>query len=283
MQTLSRIKELLDLAGHGPKKALGQNFLLDHNLITKLVDASGIGAGSRVLEIGPGTGALTEPLLERGARVVAIELDSGLARVLNETLGERFPDTFTLIEGDCLASKKRLNTEAMSIIGDESFALVANLPYHAATPAMMTLITAHPTCTGMSVTIQKEVVDRLLAPAGSKTYGAIAVAAQCLGSGQRVANLPPECFYPRPSVASAMYAWTRDPSAVPDPESWIRRADLTQTLFQSRRKKLGGVIRKLAGTDIEYPVGVTPDDRIDAIEPRTIWSLCAAIEAAMDS
>ena len=279
MQTLARIKELLNLAGHGPKKALGQNFLLDHNLITKLVDSSGIQSGSRVLEIGPGTGALTELMLERGARVTAIELDSGLARVLRDTLGERFPDTFTLVEGDCLASKKRLNTEAMSIIGDETFALVANLPYHAATPAMMTLITAHPNCTGMYVTIQKEVVDRLLAPPSSKTYGAIAVAAQCLGMGERIANLPPECFYPRPSVASAMYGWTRDPSIEHDPEVWINRADLTQTLFQSRRKMLGGVVKKLAKSEVEFPEGVTPDDRIDALEPERIWALCASIIA----
>lgn len=280
MQTLARIKELLDLAGHGPKKALGQNFLLDHNLITKLVDASGIRAGSRVLEIGPGTGALTELMLERGARVTAIELDSGLARVLRDTLGERFPGTFTLVEGDCLASKKRLNTDAVSIIGDESFALVANLPYHAATPAMMTLITAHPKCTGMYVTIQKEVVDRLLAPAGSKTYGAIAVAAQCLGTGERIANLPPECFYPRPSVASAMYGWTRDPSIPHDPEAWITHADLTQTLFQSRRKMLGGVVRKLSKSEVAFPEGVTPDDRIDALEPERVWALCSAILGA---
>ena len=136
MQTLANIRELLDLAGHAPKKALGQNFLIDHNLITKLVDASNISEGDTVLEIGPGTGALTVAMLDRGASVIAVELDAGLARVLREQFAGR---RFTLIEGDCLAGKTAINPEAIAAIADAPFSLVANLPYHAATPAMMTL------------------------------------------------------------------------------------------------------------------------------------------------
>jgi 16S rRNA (adenine1518-N6/adenine1519-N6)-dimethyltransferase len=95
MQTLAQIRELLDLAGHGPKKALGQNFLIDRNLVAKLIDSSGVGPGDLALEIGPGTGTLTQGMLERGVRVIACELDTDLSRVLRETLGQRFPDTFT--------------------------------------------------------------------------------------------------------------------------------------------------------------------------------------------
>src|SRR6186713_2406397 len=112
MQTLAQIRELLESRGLAPRKSLGQNFLIDHNLIRKLVDASGAAAGDLVLEVGPGTGALTEELLDRGCRVIACELDRGLA----ELLRERFAATagsgrFTLIEGDCLASKRALADE----------------------------------------------------------------------------------------------------------------------------------------------------------------------------
>jgi len=283
VQTLARIRELLDQAGHPPKKALGQNFLIDHNLITKLVDASGINASGTdendtVLEIGPGTGALTEALLDRGARVVAIELDSGLARVLTETLGAEHPDRMTLIVGDCLATKHAINTDAIDALDDQPFALVANLPYHAATPAMMTLMTRHTACTGMFVTIQKEVVDRFLAGPGSKAYGSISVVAQTLGTPERIANLPAECFWPRPGVASAMMAWRRD--ATPPEIDPVQLASITQTLFQSRRKKLGATVRRLAGREIEYPDAVTPDDRIDALDPPSVAALAAAINAA---
>jgi len=277
MQTLARIKELLDRAGQQPKKALGQNFLIDQNLITKLVDASSIADDDPVLEIGPGTGALTGALLDRGARVIAIELDAGLARVLRD---EFTTDRFTLIEGDCLERKSAINTDALDALGDAPFKLVANLPYHAATPAMMTLMTRVPTCTGMFVTIQKEVVDRFVASPGSKSYGAISVAAQVLGAPRRVATLPPECFYPRPGVESAMMSWTRTKAPDIDP---VELASIAQTLFQSRRKKMGGVVTKLASNHIDWPQGVTRDDRIDNLDPDQILALCAAISKTLDA
>jgi len=275
VQTLARIRELLDLAGHPPKKALGQNFLIDHNLIAKLIGASGIDETSAVLEFGPGTGALTGALLDRGARVVAIELDSGLARVLRD---EFDIDRFTLIEGDCLERKSAINPRVIEALEDHPFALVANLPYHAATPAMMTLMTRVPACTGMFVTIQKEVVDRFLAPPGSKTYGAITVVARTLGVPERIANLPAECFWPRPGVASAMLAWRR--CATPPGIDPAELASIAQTLFQSRRKKLGTAASRLAEGPIDYPEGITPDDRIDALDPARIAALAAAITAA---
>lgn len=281
MQTLAQIREHLDRAGHPPKKALGQNFLIDHNLIAKLVDASGIGDASTVLEIGPGTGALTEPLLERGARVVAIELDAGLARVLGDTLGGRFPDRLTILEGDCLESKRAINPAVLRALGDGPFALVANLPYHAATPAMMTLMTRVPRCTGLFITIQKEVVDRVLARPGSKAYGAITVVARTLGAPERIANLPAECFWPRPGVASAMLAWRRH--GAPPGIDPAELASIAQTLFQSRRKKLGAVATRLARGPVDCPEGVTPDDRIDALDPDRILALCVAIRTALDT
>lgn len=293
MQTLTQIRELLERAGHAPKKSLGQNFLIDHNLINKLLDAADIRPGETVLEIGPGTGTLTEGLLDRGATVIACELDTGLSQVLRETLGATHPDRFTLIEGDCLANKRTMNTDVTASLGERGggaggFKLVANLPYHAATPLMMTLMTKHPACTGMFVTIQTEVVERLAGTPGTKAFGSISVVAQHLGRVERIAKLPPECFWPRPEVTSAMMAWRRDPAVPPDPARWVRLADITQTLFQSRRKQLAKPARQIVGgtggdgADIDWPAGVEPTARIEDLSVAHMIALADAIAAARD-
>lgn len=279
MQTLAQIRELLDLAGHGPKKALGQNFLIDRNLVAKLIDSSGVGPGDLVLEIGPGTGTLTQGMLERGVRVIACELDSDLSRVLRETIGQRFPETFTLIEGDCLDGKRAMNPEVTRLLADHPFRLVANLPYHAATPLMLILMSRHPACSGMFVTIQQEVVDRLAGQPGTKEFGAISVLAQALGKVERIARLPPECFWPRPEVTSAMMSWRRDAGVPVDPAWWVAMGETVQTLFQSRRKQMGKAVRQLAGGDIAWPEGVQPSDRVEGLSVAQIEALARAIHA----
>ncbi len=282
MQTLSEIRELLARAGHEPKKALGQNFLIDHNLIRKLVDASGVQPGDLVLEIGPGTGALTVELLERGCRVIACELDRDFVRILNETLAEQYPEQLELIEGDCLANKRVVHPDIIEIIGGRPFKLVANLPYHAATPVMLALMTQHPNCSGMYTTIQHEVVERFGASPGSKTYGTISIIAQCLGQVSTIAKLAPGCFWPQPSVGSAMMRWQRceQSTSSEDSDWWARMSDLTQSLFQRRRKKLAGSVKSMTKAPIDWPDGVTGDDRIDALTPAQVNALCKAIAQA---
>lgn len=291
MQTLTQIRELLDRAGHAPKKSLGQNFLIDRNLVAKLLDAADIQPGETVLEIGPGTGTLTEGLLERGASVIACELDTGLSRVLRETLGQTHPDRFTLIEGDCLNGKRAINAEVAALLaergggaggpgGPGGFKLVANLPYHAATPLMLTLMTQYPACVGQFITIQTEVVERLAGTPGTKAFGSISVVAQHLGRVERIAKLPPECFWPRPEVTSAMMAWRRDPAVPADPGWWVRLADITQTLFQSRRKQIGKPARQIAEADIDWPEGVESTDRIEDLTVPRMVALAAAIDRA---
>lgn len=285
MQSLSTIKDLLSMAGHGPKKALGQNFLFDHNLINKLIDASGVRSGDLVLEVGPGTGALTVAMLERGVRVLAVELDSGLVGVLQETLGAQYPQQLTIIEGDCLATKRSLNVQASGALGEEPFRLVANLPYHAATPLMIALMTRHPSCSGMFVTIQREVSQRFAASVGSKIYGTAGVIAQSLGKVEHIATLPPTCFWPRPEVTSSMMGWRRDehPIAGDNPQWWGVFADLTQTLFMSRRKKISFAIKKLAPGFDAYPDSVTAEARVDELNPAQIEALCRSVQSARDS
>jgi len=286
MQTLSEIKELLAIAGHEPKKSLGQNFLIDHNLIRKLVDASGVEAGDLVLEVGPGTGALTVELLERGCKVIACELDRAFVTLLNETLGKEFSDQLLMIEGDCLSNKRELNIELKDMLGDQPFKLVANLPYHAATPLMLALMTQYEQCSGMYTTIQHEVVERFGASPGSKAYGTISVIAQCLGDVGLIAKLAPGCFWPPPNVGSAMMRWERSSNVDSASEFsaemgwWPTMADMTQSFFQRRRKKLSGSVKTMTSSPINWPSGVTSDDRIDALTPQQVNALCYAIHKA---
>ena len=167
MQTLSEIRTILAERGLHPKKALGQNFLHDQNQLRRLLEAAEVGAGDLVLEVGPGTGTLTESLLERGCEVIACELDRDLAGILEDRLGDRI----TLIRDDCLADQRTLASAVEDALSGRRFSLVSNLPYGAASP-LMSLLAARRDCLGQWVTIQREVADRLVAGPGSKAYGA---------------------------------------------------------------------------------------------------------------
>lgn len=273
-QTLAEIRTILESRGLSPRKRFGQNFLIDQNLVRKLVDDSGVGAGDLVLEVGPGTGTLTEELLERGCEVVACELDRGLAELLRERLGTH--SGFTLIEGDCLSHKREVSAEIVEALGtsgdrrERPFTLVANLPYGAATPLLLALLTAHPACCGMYVTIQKEVGDRLAARAGHRAYGGISVVAQTLAMVRMIARLPPECFWPRPEITSVMVAIERrDDHGINDPAAF---GGFCQRAFAQRRKQLGSVL----GRDIAWPEGIEPSMRAEGLEPEQLVALWRA-------
>lgn len=290
MQTLAQIKEILAEHGLSPRHALGQNFLLDHNLIRKLVDASGAHEGDVILEVGPGTGTLTEELLARGCRVVACELDKGLAAMLRQRLADpqallSAPPSarFALVEGDCLASKSAINPELIealtSMMGSgtttpPTFRLVANLPYGAATPLMIALLVDHPACRSMHVTIQREVADRLLAGPRSDDYGPLSVLAGTLATVQRVATLPPECFWPRPDVTSAMVSITRRDTPLTDDPRGL--GEFCQMLFSKRRKQIGSTL----GRARAFPPGIRSENRVEELSPEQIIELHRAFRAA---
>lgn len=272
MQTLAEIKDLLESRGLRPKRSLGQNFLTDHNLILKLVRACGVDASSRVLEVGPGTGTLTEALLETGARVLSVELDDALAGLLQERLGER--DNFTLLHGDCLRGKRSLHPGIIEWIGGTPFLLVANLPYGCATPLLSTLLMHHPQCNIMGVTIQKELGDRLLAQAGTRDYGPLSVIAQATCEVERLAHLPPACFWPRPQVDSSMLVLRRRAEPMADP---VVLSAVCAALFQQRRKRIAGPLRTLLG-DRPPPEGVDPAMRAEEVSIEAFCQLASAVD-----
>ena len=272
MQTLAEIRALLHEHGLSPRKALGQNFLIDKNLLAKLLGAAHLSPGDTVLEIGPGTGTLTEALLETGCAVVACELDAGLAALLRTRLHAACASgRLTVIVGDGLGKRKRLNADAAAVLSDRPFALVANLPYQAGTPLMIDLLLHHPRCRVLAATIQREVGHRLTAAPGSRDYGALAIIAQAMADVEWVADLPPECFWPRPEVTSCMVALRR--RAVPLAPQPDALAALCHTLFSKRRKQLGAIL----GRTLAWPDGILPTQRPEDLTVTQVVALAKVV------
>lgn len=253
MQSISEIRRLLDERGIRPKHRLGQNFLHDHNQLRRLIAAAGVAAGDLVLEVGPGTGTLTEALLDAETEVIACELDDDMVAILTDRLADRI----TLIHGDCLDRGRTLNPQIVETIGPREFSLVANLPYQAASP-LMSALAMTPTCRGQYVTIQKEVADRLLAKPGTKAYGPLGIIIQSLAEVKLIATIPATCFWPQPKVVSAMVAITPREHGLADPRSFAR---FITDVFSKRRKQLGTIL----GRDIDWPEGIEPTMRPEAL------------------
>src|SRR5688572_17080593 len=204
-QTKQQIRALLDGAGTEPRHRFGQNFMIDQNLVRLVADAGEINAGELVVEVGPGTGTLTEELLARGADVLAVEIDRDLAAALRERFAGK--ERFRLIEGDALASKHRLNPELRTHLAEaaatrRSAKLVANLPYNIASPLVIELLIAGVEL--LAFVVQKEVADRLGAGEGTDDYGPLTVTARLLSRVETLRKLPPGAFWPAPKIDSAL-------------------------------------------------------------------------------
>lgn len=273
-QTLTEIRRLLQTYDLAPQHRFGQNFLVDLNLMRKLVSFANVQTGDTVLEVGPGTGSLTECLLDAGARVITVEIDHGLQRILRDRLSSN--PRFTLVQGDALAGKHRVNPLVLSLLEQQpptdggAYRLVANLPYQIATPLLVDLLHVTPRFTSLTATIQREVGERLGANHDTAAYGPVSIITQTLADVTPHAILPPSAFWPRPKVESIML------TIVPRPPADIEVADIpafiafVQKGFQQRRKMLRSVFRTdddVAATLAFGRAGVSPDARPAALSP----------------
>ncbi|MSR45431.1 MAG: ribosomal RNA small subunit methyltransferase A [Phycisphaerales bacterium] len=265
---------MLDARGVRPRHRFGQNFLHDHNQIRRLIARSGVQRGDCVLEVGPGTGALTEALVEAGANIVACEIDRDMAEIVTERVVSRSQGLVSLVVGDCLDGKHELSKALMAEIERRfqgaPFRLIANLPYQAATPLMILLLTTRLDCIGQYVTIQREVGERLTASPRSGAFGPLSILSSLLARVEVFADLPPSCFWPAPEVTSVMIAIERLES--PIAFDTLALSAFMQTLFTKRRKQLGSIL----GRNGAWPDGVTATMRPEELTPTQMIALMAA-------
>lgn len=221
------------------RKSYGQNFLIDSHVIDKIIAAAGIDKNTEVLEIGPGIGTLTQYLAEAAGNVVAVEIDDKLIPILEKTLSEY--DNVRIIHGDILKQ------DIGSIFEGRPFKIVANLPYYITTPIIMSLLESGVPADSITVMIQKEVADRMKASPGSKDYGALSLAVQYYADPYLAANVPPNCFMPRPNVGSAVIRLRRletPPVKTNDPVLMFK---IIRAAFNQRRKTLANAVKNYEG------------------------------------
>ena len=216
------------------QKKFGQNFLIDDHVITKIINAAEITKDDLVLEIGPGIGTMTQYLAESARKVIAVEIDKNLIPILGETLAEY--DNVTVINEDIL--KLDINRLVEEENAGKPIKVVANLPYYITTPIIMGLFESHVPLQSITVMVQKEVADRMQVGPGSKDYGALSLAVQYYAKPYIAANVPPNCFIPRPGVVSAVIRLTRyeEPPVTVKDESLMFK--LIRASFNQRRKTL---------------------------------------------
>lgn len=216
------------------QKKFGQNFLIDDHVITKIINAAEITKNDLVLEIGPGIGTMTQYLAESAGKVIAVEIDKNLIPILGETLAEY--DNVTIINEDIL--KLDINRLVEEENDGKPIKVVANLPYYITTPIIMGLFESHVPLQSITVMVQKEVADRMQVGPGSKDYGALSLAVQYYAKPYIAANVPPNCFIPRPGVGSAVIRLTRyeEPPVMVKDESLMFK--LIRASFNQRRKTL---------------------------------------------
>lgn len=296
MQTKRQIQELLSAAGVAPNRRLGQHFLVDLNLMRLLVDAAQIGPRDVVLEVGAGTGSLTEALAERAGQVVSVELDRTLAGIVQSRLASA--GNLQLLHTDALSNKGAIApavVEALTracekiremgrmghmgpigyMAGETRVLLVSNLPYDVASPLMINLAKGPVTVDAMCVTVQKEVAERMTAPCGSKDYGTLSIFLQATGEIEMLRMLPPSAFWPPPQVDSAIVRYVRNR------EKSLQIMDMglfgsVVALFISHRRKMLRACAKqappnLGGRDtwlrIFEQLGIDPTARPEGVSP----------------
>ena len=273
--------EVLQKYNFSFQKKFGQNFLIDPHVLDKIIAAAEITKDDFVLEIGPGIGTLTQYLAEAAREVVAVEIDSSLIPILEDTLSSY--DNVSVINEDVLKVDLKKLVEERN--GGKPIKVVANLPYYITTPIIMGLFESHVPLKSLTVMVQKEVALRMQAGPGTKDYGALSLAVQYYADPYLAANVPPNCFMPRPNVGSAVIRLTRfeeTPVKVTDEALLFR---LIRASFNQRRKTLqNGLVnspelhfsKEQVAAAIET-LGVSPSVRGEALTLEQFAALCNAL------
>jgi 16S rRNA (adenine1518-N6/adenine1519-N6)-dimethyltransferase len=253
MQNKHQIQQLLASAGVFPNKHFGQHFLIDLNLMRLLIDTANIGGDDIVLEVGCGTGSLTEGLAERAAYCIAVEVDETLAKIAQEQLAEK--DNVIVVNTDILESKHTISGTVINAIDAARkkhagrLMLVANLPYNVACPVMLNLVTGPTVVDEMFVTVQKQVAERMSAKPGSHDYGTLSIFLSATGQVKIERILKPTVFWPQPQVESAMVSFVREEEKV----SRIKSMELfgeVINLFMGHRRKMLKACTKFASGEL---------------------------------
>lgn len=237
------------------QKKFGQNFLIDTHVLDKIISAADITEDDCVLEIGPGIGTMTQYLAENARQVIAVEIDKNLIPILEETLGAY--SNVTILNQDIL--KVDIQKLVDQYNDGKPIKVVANLPYYITTPIIMGLFESHVPLDSITVMVQKEVADRMQTGPGSKDYGALSLAVQYYATPYIVANVPPNCFMPRPNVGSAVIKLTRhsQPTVTVQDEKLMFR--LIRASFNQRRKTLVNGLKNSA------ELSFTKEEILDAL------------------
>jgi len=229
----SVIRGLLDGLGHRPNKGLGQNYLIDSNILGIIVAAADISESDQLLEIGPGLGALTQALLATGAKVTAIEKDSTMVSHLKKVF-----QTLELLEDDVLD----VNLNELFASGVNK--IIANLPYSVGSRFIVDALEAHPLPERMVFLVQKEVADRLTAQPGGKTFGPLAIWSQLNYEVKAIKKVSPNCFLPAPKVWSSVVQFKKRSAPLAEVNDYEQFKRLVKTTFTQRRKQIGSNLRK---------------------------------------
>jgi 16S rRNA (adenine1518-N6/adenine1519-N6)-dimethyltransferase len=249
-QTLSYLRDLFEARGLRPKNKLGQNFLIDLNLLDVILNGAELGKEDLAVEIGTGTGGLTIWMAERAGGVFSVEIDGAFHELARETLRDR--DRVRLVHADILKNKNHFNPRVLEELeevrrewGCRQLKLVANLPYAVATPVIANFLLSDLPFERMVVTVQWEIAEKLLARPGTKPYGALSVLVQSIADVELLRTLPPSVFWPRPQVASAIVRIRPNADKRAGIADVQRLRNFLRDLYSHRRKNLRGALAGL--------------------------------------
>jgi len=277
-QTKHDIQQILASANTQPRHRFGQNFMIDANFVRLIAQTAELSAQDWTIEIGPGTGTLTEELLAQAGRVLAVEIDRDLAGLLRGRFAEN--PKFHLIEGDALAGKHALNAQLLKLIQSahaqgQTLKLVANLPYNIASPLVIELLRAG--VKELVFTVQKEVAQRLDAKAGQETYGPLSVMAQLLAKVEVLRTIPPQVFWPAPKIESALVRMVAADQLGPQAEPFGR---LVHHLFSARRKMVRKTLSALVqdADDLLQELNLIGNARPEDFSPADLLRIYSSLE-----